>query len=180
MARPALGNGTPSDPSEPPKQWGVLRPDAVREIFLQRPPRNHDGTFKPSSTSSHRLAALHGVTERAIREVWNRNSWRKLTRPLWTEEEVLADLATLQPSMEAPGMVKQRRVGRPKGSFSKHKRACKQAFGSNASPSSPSDMSAPSIVIDFARVKEDAPSIVIDFAKAEEDAEFGDPFQEDW
>eukprot|EP00961_Rhodomonas_salina_P234594 3170611-Rhodomonas_salina.1 len=154
-------NGSPSDR---PKKYGVLSPDAVREIFLQRPSRNDDGTFKPSSEASHRLAAVHGVTERAIREIWNRRSWADITRLLCTDAEMAAASAASEPSKSAPGMAKLRRVGRPKGS----KDAIKPALESAASsPTSPTDTAA-------------SPSPVMDFAKAVESAETGDPFEEDW
>eukprot|EP00961_Rhodomonas_salina_P205267 2770987-Rhodomonas_salina.1 len=81
---------------------------------MQRPARNADGTFKPSSESSHKLAKVHAISERAIREVWNRKSWANITRPLWTEAEVAADLVASEPLNCVPGCAKKRRVGRPK------------------------------------------------------------------
>eukprot|EP00961_Rhodomonas_salina_P195466 2638874-Rhodomonas_salina.1 len=158
-----MADSRTGSPADRPKQYGVLPPDAVREIFLQRPPRNDDGTFKPSSQTSHRLAAKHGVTERSIREIWNCKSWADITRPLWTDAEVAAVFANSVPGRGSTGMARQRRVGRPKGS----KDAKKKARGSAASSStSPADPPLPCPTIDF------------DFAKV--DAGFGDPFVEDW
>lgn len=40
------------------KGCGILSEDTAREIFLQRPSRNGNGTFKPSAELSHRCIGL--------------------------------------------------------------------------------------------------------------------------
>lgn len=154
---------SPTSSSVRKKQYGVLSADAVREIFMQRPPRNYDGTFKPSSEASHKLAAAHGVTERSIREVWNCKSWINITRPLWTDAEVAAAFAPFGLSKSAGVVAKKRGVGRPKGSKDRSKPAVSPAA---SSPTSPAELPTPCLVVDF--------------AKAQEETEFGDPFEEDW
>eukprot|EP00287_Rhodomonas_sp_CCMP768_P013246 CAMPEP_0196746204 /NCGR_PEP_ID=MMETSP1091-20130531/64997_1 /TAXON_ID=302021 /ORGANISM="Rhodomonas sp., Strain CCMP768" /LENGTH=113 /DNA_ID=CAMNT_0042093131 /DNA_START=1 /DNA_END=342 /DNA_ORIENTATION=+ len=93
----------------------MLAVEAVQEIFLQRPPRLEDGTFKPGARLSHKLAAAHGVSERQICEIWNRRI--SVTKPLWTDEEIAASHANAQWGSERNEVLPKRRgVGRPKGS----------------------------------------------------------------
>jgi hypothetical protein len=33
------------------------------------------------------MAAAHGLTTKAVRDIWNLRTWRKVTMPLWTEED---------------------------------------------------------------------------------------------
>jgi len=155
-------------PARRPKKYGVLSEESVLQIFIQRPPRNPDGTFQPSAESSHKLAAVHRISERAIRELWNRKSWANITRPLWTEAEVAADLAASEPlKYTTLEMAKHRKVGRPKRS----KDAIKQTQLTASPPSSPPDLSG---------LVSPGPCPLIDTADGRNAGDFSDPFQKDW
>eukprot|EP00961_Rhodomonas_salina_P298044 3937745-Rhodomonas_salina.2 len=165
MAHPQSGS-----PAQRTRKYGLLSEEAVLQIFMRRPSRNVDGVFEPSSGSSHRLAAMYGVSERSIREIWNRRCWANLTRPLMTDAEVAAKFGAKESSEDVHGLAKQRRVGRPKGSKSTRKATFRRTA---LPPSSPPDLRAhPSGPL--------APPLVIDFAEAKHAAEFNDPFQNDW
>eukprot|EP00961_Rhodomonas_salina_P103696 1394795-Rhodomonas_salina.1 len=101
-----------------PKQRAVLGKEAVLIIFSSRPRRSDkDGTFLASTESSKGLAATFDISDKTVREIWNRKSWAKTTRPLWTPAEVAS-------TEEHAGMggndslviAQTRRPGRPRGS----------------------------------------------------------------
>lgn len=104
-----------------PKPAGKAKLSATDalEIFSVRPARKEgDQTYVPSSTISYTLADRFNVGERTIRDIWNRRSWRDVTRPLWTLSELAADPATsglMQKSVLEQVMPAQpRKPGRPK------------------------------------------------------------------
>jgi len=89
------------------------------EIYSLRPARKQgDQTYLPSSTISNSLASRFNVGERTIRDIWNRRSWREITRPLWTLSELAADPETsamIQPSvLQSVVPAQPRKPGRPK------------------------------------------------------------------
>lgn len=95
-----------------------LTTDQVLEIFSLRPARNHDHqTYIPSKSISQTLSTRFSIGERSIRDIWNRRSWRDVTRPMWTIAEVAADPAAsalVEPSLLARVIpVQTRKPGRP-------------------------------------------------------------------
>ena len=89
------------------------------EIYSLRPARKQgDQTYLPSSTISNSLASRFNVGERTIRDIWNRRSWREITRPLWTLSELAADPETsamIRPSvLQSVVPAQPRKPGRPK------------------------------------------------------------------
>jgi len=59
--------------------------DAV-QVFLCRPTALGKRSFDTASLA-RRIGERHGVTSKAIRDVWNRRSWAWATQPHWTERE---------------------------------------------------------------------------------------------
>ena len=51
-------------------------------------PRVWDRRGGKCDSQTAKIAALHNVTAKTIRDIWNRSTWAKATRHLWTEEEV--------------------------------------------------------------------------------------------
>mmetsp|Transcript_6524 Transcript_6524/g.15193 ORF Transcript_6524/g.15193 Transcript_6524/m.15193 type:complete len:329 (+) Transcript_6524:217-1203(+) len=76
------------------KPWRILLTgEQAREIYLRRP-----GTENPGTSLS--LAAEFGVSVKTIRDIWNRETWIRSTRPLWTPEEQELHLAACQAKTE--------------------------------------------------------------------------------
>eukprot|EP00961_Rhodomonas_salina_P104409 1405539-Rhodomonas_salina.1 len=99
-----------------------LQAPDVLEIFAARPPRlTVERTFIPSTSLILELADKYKACDRTIRDIWNRRSWRDVTRPHWTPEEEASELeeANADPTI-AP--VKMRKPGRPKGAYGRRTR----------------------------------------------------------
>lgn len=112
------------------KPWMIiLTAEQAVEIYTKR---NLKGSsHATSSCISNEVAEQYGVNSKTIRDIWNRATWVKATRPLWTEEEealyVRAETNANAASEGGParpgaenaasgdGVVKRTR-GRPKGS----------------------------------------------------------------
>eukprot|EP00961_Rhodomonas_salina_P104777 1410305-Rhodomonas_salina.1 len=97
----------------------VLTERDVIEIFLQRPKRALDqnglNTFTADSAAKPTLLAeQYNVASKTIRDIWNRNTWLRLTRPFWNAEELAA--AGEKPA-DAEGLIpaQTRKRGRPCG-----------------------------------------------------------------
>eukprot|EP00961_Rhodomonas_salina_P267726 3617304-Rhodomonas_salina.1 len=105
-------------PHEPrPFVGAVLKRSDVAEIFLQRPSRGMDvdgkNTFKVEDAASPTLLGLkYGVSSKTIRDIWNRNTWHSVTRPLWNAAEMAAEGDKINGVVAA----EKRKQGRPKGS----------------------------------------------------------------
>lgn len=56
------------------------------EIYRQRP------TDAAGANKSTEVANEYGVSPKTIRDVWNRKTWVKVTRPLWCPQEVASYL----------------------------------------------------------------------------------------
>mmetsp|Transcript_13984 Transcript_13984/g.28924 ORF Transcript_13984/g.28924 Transcript_13984/m.28924 type:complete len:362 (+) Transcript_13984:427-1512(+) len=104
----------------------------VLEIFNNRPLRfEQDQTFVPSPRTSRRLANQFRISDRAVRDIWNRRSWRDVTQQLWSLAEVAAD-PDAAPSVD-PSVLSQvrpaqvRRPGRPRGAADSYDRRAAQA-----------------------------------------------------
>eukprot|EP00286_Rhodomonas_abbreviata_P024815 CAMPEP_0181303136 /NCGR_PEP_ID=MMETSP1101-20121128/8385_1 /TAXON_ID=46948 /ORGANISM="Rhodomonas abbreviata, Strain Caron Lab Isolate" /LENGTH=251 /DNA_ID=CAMNT_0023408665 /DNA_START=59 /DNA_END=811 /DNA_ORIENTATION=- len=97
-----------------------MNPELAEHIFLQRPLRSTENKFYgPSALLSNALAAKYNLLERTVRNIWNRRSWTDTTRPLWTEEEIAAEMAAESHTETIPGAgevvpVKDRKRGRPR------------------------------------------------------------------
>ncbi|EKX40142.1 hypothetical protein GUITHDRAFT_113879 [Guillardia theta CCMP2712] len=61
---------------------GVLSRDTIVEIYKLR---TNDKKIKTAASAS--VGLKHGVTAKAIRDIWNRRTWWNVTEALWTEEE---------------------------------------------------------------------------------------------
>lgn len=55
------------------------------DIYQKRP--RDAGTKYGSMACAAQLAAAYDVSPKTIRDIWNRKSWVKATKPMWTEEE---------------------------------------------------------------------------------------------
>mmetsp|Transcript_30856 Transcript_30856/g.82713 ORF Transcript_30856/g.82713 Transcript_30856/m.82713 type:complete len:342 (-) Transcript_30856:1482-2507(-) len=60
---------------------------AACSIYARRPRRDLNGGKPTRSQLTSRIALEHGVTAKTIRDIWNRRTWAKATRPLWTPAE---------------------------------------------------------------------------------------------
>eukprot|EP00960_Hanusia_phi_P055172 762900-Hanusia_phi.AAC.1 len=66
----------------------VLTAETACEIYSMRPSRSDDSKGEARAKShSAEIARKYGVTAKTIRDIWNRSTWSKATRKLWTEEE---------------------------------------------------------------------------------------------
>eukprot|EP00286_Rhodomonas_abbreviata_P022782 CAMPEP_0181309110 /NCGR_PEP_ID=MMETSP1101-20121128/11839_1 /TAXON_ID=46948 /ORGANISM="Rhodomonas abbreviata, Strain Caron Lab Isolate" /LENGTH=320 /DNA_ID=CAMNT_0023415573 /DNA_START=37 /DNA_END=999 /DNA_ORIENTATION=- len=83
-------NGSAGTHQQPPesneaggkrKPWRILLTgEQARDIYMRRPGQENPGT-------SLSLAAEFGVSVKTIRDIWNRETWIRSTRSLWTPEE---------------------------------------------------------------------------------------------
>ena len=86
---PATGAGIGSAPygNGRKKPWKkVLTQEQAREVYELRELQ------KTSTTICQELAKKYSVHSKTIRDIWNRASWVKATRPLWTHHEEWAHL----------------------------------------------------------------------------------------
>jgi len=68
------------------KPWKIaLNSEQARSIYTQRP-LHHDSHY--SKSRSKELAEQYNVNEKTIRDIWNRATWVKATRSLWTQQEL--------------------------------------------------------------------------------------------
>mmetsp|Transcript_22077 Transcript_22077/g.55349 ORF Transcript_22077/g.55349 Transcript_22077/m.55349 type:complete len:318 (+) Transcript_22077:87-1040(+) len=74
-----------SDCSERGSQTIALDCATAADIYRRRP--TDAGTKYGSMACASHLASVYDVSPKTIRDIWNRKSWVKATRPLWTEEE---------------------------------------------------------------------------------------------
>lgn len=72
--------------SENKKQWTISLDAELAAYIYQIRPRNA-GSRYGSMAEAARIGAMHGVSPKTIRDIWNRKSWVKATRKLWTTEE---------------------------------------------------------------------------------------------
>mmetsp|Transcript_49559 Transcript_49559/g.101172 ORF Transcript_49559/g.101172 Transcript_49559/m.101172 type:complete len:448 (-) Transcript_49559:248-1591(-) len=96
----------------------VLTENDVLEIFAQRPKRaldsNGNFTFIANSSAEPTILAQHyGVTGKTIRDIWNRNTWFRTTRHLWTVEELASAGEKTSDDQVTPATKRKR--GRPSG-----------------------------------------------------------------
>mmetsp|Transcript_26986 Transcript_26986/g.71027 ORF Transcript_26986/g.71027 Transcript_26986/m.71027 type:complete len:127 (-) Transcript_26986:20-400(-) len=84
-------------------------PQAACRIYEKRPRPGERRRGKSCTMSAH-LAAEYGVTTKTIRDIWNRSTWGKVTRHLWTPAEVQRYVdqrrrmsERLDPAMGLPG-----------------------------------------------------------------------------
>ena len=61
-----------------------------------------DGGLRRAGPSSLEVASRCGVNSKTIRDIWNRETWVRATRSLWTEEEEEAYREALRSKGELP------------------------------------------------------------------------------
>uniref|UniRef100_A0A7S0MMZ1 Uncharacterized protein n=1 Tax=Cryptomonas curvata TaxID=233186 RepID=A0A7S0MMZ1_9CRYP len=111
-----------------PRKRAVLTVDQAAEIFNLRVP------FCQATSSSARdrlftsrsitVSRIYGVSPKAVRDIWNKRTWRHATRALWTEDDQLQHAKNLKAvddiaAQKAAAKQKSpslRSVGRPRGS----------------------------------------------------------------
>ena len=132
-----------------PTMQNVFTEEEAVKVFLCRPTALGTRSLETASLARS-LGERHGVTSKAIRDVWNRRSWAWATRPHWTQRELQEELQeTLCDSCRARGVVRiegacaicaeqgaearcYRRRGRPAGakdSYQRNRRSVKDAGG---------------------------------------------------
>jgi hypothetical protein len=89
-ARGSGGSGGSSEEEDGDrKQWTIALDAALAaKIYAARP--WNAGTRYGSMAEATRIGELHGVSPKTIRDIWNRKSWVKATRPFWTPAEEAA------------------------------------------------------------------------------------------
>lgn len=93
-----------------------LTPNEVTQIYAARPARSpEDQTFVPATKLARKIARNLGIVDRTVRDIWDRRSWRNITRPLWSDAERAAEvLGEGDPSI-LPAQSRKR--GRPRGAL---------------------------------------------------------------
>ena len=86
-ARPAhanvrLAGGKPSRSAPAARAVCILTAEQAVNIFLARKER-----AGKRGTVANRLARLHGVAPRTVRDIWNLRTWAEATRPLWSSAD---------------------------------------------------------------------------------------------
>jgi hypothetical protein len=88
------------------KPWKIiLTAEQAVEIYKQRVIGTSGVGASAKATSSCRsneVAEQYGVNSKTIRDIWNRATWVKATRPSWTQEEE-AEYASTQASNSGSG-----------------------------------------------------------------------------
>lgn len=130
---------SPSDGAQTPRRprRGSLAIPAVLEVYASRPARTTDGMFVPSTEWCKEVAKKFEVSDKTIREIWNRKSWSKVTRPLWTEAEVAAEQEAISQTNDGisghgdgeRAIAKTRQPGRPRGAKDTVRRDHKRGRG---------------------------------------------------
>eukprot|EP00961_Rhodomonas_salina_P211700 2858788-Rhodomonas_salina.3 len=70
---------------------GYLNEKSVLEIFAGRPVRSAmTGTVPASTVHCRSLALRYNISNKTIRDIWNRNSWARLTGPFHLEQQARA------------------------------------------------------------------------------------------
>lgn len=96
----------------------MLTEDEAREIFSQRPQyaldKNGQYTFQSGSSESPTIVGQrYNIGSRSVRDIWNRKSWTRATRPDWTPEEVAASAGSTEADTAGVIPVQIRKRGRP-------------------------------------------------------------------
>eukprot|EP00286_Rhodomonas_abbreviata_P024782 CAMPEP_0181301304 /NCGR_PEP_ID=MMETSP1101-20121128/7349_1 /TAXON_ID=46948 /ORGANISM="Rhodomonas abbreviata, Strain Caron Lab Isolate" /LENGTH=185 /DNA_ID=CAMNT_0023406593 /DNA_START=44 /DNA_END=601 /DNA_ORIENTATION=+ len=123
-----------------------LSDDAVLLIFAERPMRNEDDqTFVTSTKCIQELADYYGIQPRTVRDIWNRRSWGKVTRPAWSIQEIASDpneRALLDETLlQAITPARCRKRGRPHGAKDTNKRHRRKSDKTVTTPSDTTECS---------------------------------------
>ena len=79
------GDSATGSSDEKTSQGIALDHTTAADIYIQRP--RDAGTRYGSMSLAAKLARMYDVSPKTIRDIWNRKSWVKATRSLWTEKE---------------------------------------------------------------------------------------------
>ena len=121
-----------------PRKRAVLTVDQAAEVFnlrvpfcLTTSPTARDRLFTSRSIT---VSRIYGVSPKAVRDIWNKRTWRHATRTLWTEDDelqhaknvkVVDDIAAQKAAAKkSPSL---RSVGRPRGSKDSKPRKSRQS-----------------------------------------------------
>ena len=87
------GSGTCDGESGRRKPWKIiLTAEQAVEIYQKRSMATDSQAT--SSCRSNEIAELYGVNSKTIRDIWNRATWVKATRSVWTAEEEAQYMST--------------------------------------------------------------------------------------
>mmetsp|Transcript_34889 Transcript_34889/g.54535 ORF Transcript_34889/g.54535 Transcript_34889/m.54535 type:complete len:185 (+) Transcript_34889:79-633(+) len=86
-------------------------------IFAMRPPRKDDTMEFDASAGPKptEVGRMFGVSSKVVRDIWNRKTWARATRHLWSPLEIAASVAQETGVGGATPMAKVRKPGRPAG-----------------------------------------------------------------
>lgn len=110
-----------------PRKRAVLTVDQAAEIFNLRVPfclsTSQTARDRLFTSRSITVSRKYGVSPKAVRDIWNKRTWRHATRALWTEDDELQHAKNLKvvddvaaqkaAAKKSPSL---RSVGRPRGS----------------------------------------------------------------
>jgi hypothetical protein len=66
------------------------------QIYESRPRSESEKCITSAASRSQQTAEKYNVNAKTIRDIWNRITWIKATRSLWTDEVILASLSRRQ------------------------------------------------------------------------------------
>jgi hypothetical protein len=106
------------------KKRAVLTHHQAIAIFEMRGPfyESTDCSRDRAFTSrSVMVSRVFGISPKAVRDIWNKRTWRHCTQALWTEDDVLLRTEYVRPTRNdaaqtTKATTAQKRVGRPRGS----------------------------------------------------------------
>ncbi len=83
----------------------MLKEQQVVEIYMAKlalqAQRRENATDTNIKGQSFRVSVMYGVTSRAIRDIWNRQSWAYATRHLWhLEPQLRVDITMSLPEVQ--------------------------------------------------------------------------------
>ncbi len=125
-----------------PRKRAVLTDDQAAEIFNLRVPFTDATNASPDRVFTSRsmvVSRIYGVSPKAVRDIWNKRTWRHATRAFWTEADELQHAKNLKAGTDgaaqriaAKKLPSLRSVGRPRGSKDSKPRRPRRARGMGA------------------------------------------------
>eukprot|EP00960_Hanusia_phi_P008082 231587-Hanusia_phi.AAC.1 len=79
----ASSSGGGTDTKRKRKTKAVLTPAMALEIYSNRRADETEG----KTAESGKLASRYGVSPKCVRDIWDRRTWTKKTRQMWTVQE---------------------------------------------------------------------------------------------
>mmetsp|Transcript_11177 Transcript_11177/g.31114 ORF Transcript_11177/g.31114 Transcript_11177/m.31114 type:complete len:208 (+) Transcript_11177:246-869(+) len=147
-----------------------LTPSTVLEIFAARP-KQQAASCRKGDNEALRIAKLHGVTEKAVRDIWRGRTWRLQTAELASAADVAA---TITASRRHGRASKERTVEDRQQNMSP------PFVDQDPSPSCPLPLTSETLPTQQTKPDRSFPFDVIDVHQLPSVRDFDDPFRDDW